>query len=766
MGRRFWIATIGAVLTLVAAILLIPRSSYQPGSLLKAHAQLEGTCTSCHQPWRGPSNARCINCHGDISDSNKHSGVDATGDSGLMPGRHLALTSLNNISCLTCHTEHQGRVVDIKVTAAFACQFCHQHPAINAVAEHSVEQMKRQFLVRHLYVKSFNHDEHRLLITSAYPPRPGGFNCQSCHSVEPISPGSVEKMKFKWTGCAGTGCHVTPQDTFMQMSNSVGTSPHLIAYSGVIPVRHINAVFVHSSGHLRSACEECHSKMASSSNPNDEASLAIKRCFTCHAHDPASAERAARRANRTVIGRVAFAAEGAENKAPAEKAVVRCGECHLFHTYGVVPLTDFSTPAPEFPPSGRPRLALTLYVPHLRATGSSGSPSISMERVRLSPWWIGILAFGVLTGLTMGWVRLLPRKEAAQEVVAGVAPQVAREVPAIDDTYQTNIPHLYIIGEAAGTASINLAMRTGRQVIDAIVNELRIMGPLKREGVYDVVIVGCGPAGLGATATAKAAGLNYATVEKMTPASTLRSYPRAKFVQATPIDIAEYGSFFLEGDNSREELIAVWEKVITQTGLKIHEREEVINIRREADFLAVETERGSVFRGRCVVLAIGVRGNPRHLNLQGEIPSRVVYNLIEPGEYRGRKILVVGGGNAGAEVVQALSAPELNNTVSYSFRAPVLTNVTRENAERISALLQSKRLTIYPSSALREIRQSTVILEPVKSKAMADAPTSAAPVGPSELDNDVIFAMIGAELPTNFLKSFGVKMVSKGRWQT
>jgi len=191
MGRRFWIATIGAVLTLVAAILLVPRSSYQPGSLLKAHAQLEGTCTSCHQPWRGPSNARCINCHGDISDSNKHSGVDATGDSGLMPGRHLALTSLNNISCLSCHTEHQGRVVDIKVTAAFACQFCHQHPAINAVPEHSVEQMKRQFLVRHLYVKSFNHDEHRLLITSAYPPRPGGFNCQSCHSVEPIAPGSV-----------------------------------------------------------------------------------------------------------------------------------------------------------------------------------------------------------------------------------------------------------------------------------------------------------------------------------------------------------------------------------------------------------------------------------------------------------------------------------------------------------------------------------------------------------------------------------------------
>ncbi len=177
--------------------------------------------------------------------------------------------------------------------------------------------------------------------------------------------------------------------------------------------------------------------------------------------------------------------------------MVRCGECHLFHTYGVVPLQDFPSPAPQFPPNRKPRLALSLYVPHLRSAGDPGSPLISLRRTQLAPWWIGIVASVVLAGATMGWVRLLPRQEAAQEVVAGVAPQPAREVPAIDDTYQTNIPHLYIIGEAAGTASINLAMRTGRQVIEAITNELHATNPLKRADVYDVVIVGCGPAGLG-----------------------------------------------------------------------------------------------------------------------------------------------------------------------------------------------------------------------------------------------------------------------------
>jgi thioredoxin reductase (NADPH) len=143
----------------------------------------------------------------------------------------------------------------------------------------------------------------------------------------------------------------------------------------------------------------------------------------------------------------------------------------------------------------------------------------------------------------------------------------------------------------------------------------------------------------------------------------------------------------------------------------------------------------------------------------------VIYNLIEPGEYRGRKILVVGGGNAGAEVVQALAAQELGNTVSYSFRSPVLTNVTRENAERISALQQLHWLAVYPSSALKEIRAATVVLNPVKSRASAEAPAGTGLAAPFELDNDVIFAMIGAELPTNFLKSLGIKMVSKGGWQ-
>jgi thioredoxin reductase len=151
--------------------------------------------------------------------------------------------------------------------------------------------------------------------------------------------------------------------------------------------------------------------------------------------------------------------------------------------------------------------------------------------------------------------------------------------------------------------------------------------------------------------------------------------------------------------------------------------------------------------------------------MAGEDAGRVFYNLIEPREFMNRKILVVGGGNAGAEVAQALAAPDLGNTVSYSFRSAVLTNVTRENAERVSDLQKAKLLYLYPSTALVKISPKGVTLEPLK-KAATSEEQGASVAGPVELENDAIFAMIGAELPTRFLKAIGVRMMRKGRYGT
>jgi thioredoxin reductase len=758
----------------IGLLLLAPRSSYQPGALLAAHQQLGTNCAACHRPWRGPSNSGCVNCHGEI-DNNPHSGFDVSQeDIGLMPGHSLAVSPSNNLECLSCHTEHRGTAPNVSANSAFACVWCHKHPAIDKVAEHQVAVMQRQFFVRHLFKQGFNHYEHELLIESHYPPIAGGFSCASCHLVPPVQSGGHEHMSFKWTGCAGAGCHLVPQDSFMEMPASLGPSPVTIPYSGVVPVRHIKAVFVHSAGHLESACEQCHFKVAESRDPDDRASLVLMRCFDCHTHQPAPTAPVHQsitllQGGAGITQAKAFAAAplaaGVSSTAEGDRSqkVVACYQCHLFHAYGVVPTLDFPNRAPNLPPNQALPFELTVYVPHWAwKRGDTQIGPVPLRPIVFSPWWMGLVAIGLVGYLFARYVRELPQKQVSHEAAPDVAPQRSKEVPALDDTYQTNVRHLYIVGEAAGTASINLAMRSGRQVIEAIANELRHSAPQVRPGLYDVVIVGCGPAGLGATATAKVLGLKYATLEKLTPASTLRSYPRAKFVQATPIDIAEYGSFFLEGDNSREGLIREWEKIISKLGLVINDREEVANVLREQDYLVVKTARGISYPSRCVVLAIGVRGNPRHLNLAGEVPERVFYSLIEPDEFTSRKILVVGGGNAGAETVQALASSQLGNTISYSFRSPVLTNITPENADAIIALHQAKTLAIYPSTTLAEIRPHSIVLEPVQSSDHSGEAQTALRK-PIEIENDFIFAMIGAELPTAFLRAIGIKMVSKGR---
>jgi len=565
------------------------------------------------------------------------------------------------------------------------------------------------------------------------------------------------KFSLAWSGCAGSGCHDNAQDQYLQMPPEAGAAPQKIEYSNLASVRHMNAVFWHSPGHLRSACSECHAKIETSKRAGDPASRMVQRCFNCHAHQPLPKTTEA-------FNRAGFIEGLAQAGAPPEKRVLGCNACHAFHIHGPSPDVDFPTKALVHPPKPLPGLQLTVYRPAIR-THRDAMPTVSLRRTRLEPWWMGLLAFLVIGFSAVGYVRTLPSAATLHKAKGNVAPQRVPEVPAIGDDYQSNVKRLYIVGEAAGTASINFAMRSGRLVVDAVASAIKYAPKTVDTQIYDVAIVGCGPAGIAATATAKSKGLKYVALEKMTAASTIVSYPRGKFVQATPIDLAEYGSFFLEGDNSKEALLKEWERVIAKAGLEINEREEVSAITPADEIFTIKCASNKMYKARYVIIAIGVRGTPRRLGAPGEAADRVFYNLIEPEEYKNKKILVVGGGNAGAEVTQALANPELGNTVSYSFRDPSLGTVTRENAEKVSALQQTGRVTIYPLSAVKEIKPGKVVLAPVKpNPGAAPPPPGIATIADSvELDNDVIFAMCGAELPTRFLKSIGIRMTKKGR---
>ncbi|HIF98279.1 MAG TPA: FAD-binding protein, partial [Myxococcales bacterium] len=370
--------------------------------------------------------------------------------------------------------------------------------------------------------------------------------------------------------------------------------------------------------------------------------------------------------------------------------------------------------------------------------------------------WLGLF---LILGAT-GWVavlRRLPEPRRGDAITnPDVAPQRVSESPVLTPFFETSVSGLYIIGELAGVPLVNRAMKSGFDVIDFIANRLGREAGAERskdfspeDEVLDVLIVGSGPAGLGASTRAQSLGLTCVVCEKSTAAATIRDYPRAKIIQAAPVDIPDYGSFFQEEDESKDALVRRWEDIIARTGVAMREREEVVDIQSHAEGgFVVEIESGKAYRAHNVVLAIGTRGTPRRLGVDGEVPDRVFYNLIDAEEYRELDILVVGGGNAAVEAALDLSQPELLNRVTLAHRGPVLKGITPLNSSHIDTAAAEGQLELVPNATMDGIQPSTVLL--------------GTPNGSLEIPNGVIFAMIGAELPMRFLKKVGVKMAKKG----
>jgi len=326
---------------------------------------------------------------------------------------------------------------------------------------------------------------------------------------------------------------------------------------------------------------------------------------------------------------------------------------------------------------------------------------------------------------------------SAIELVLG-SPERAVEVPVISSSFETTVPGLYVAGEITGVGLIHNALAQGRQAARAA---LDAAGP--HDCAHDLVVIGAGPAGMGAALEARHRGARCTIFEKAELGGAIRSYPRHKVVMSAPFELPGVGKIKLRR-TSKEALIELFDDLVRRAELTIVERAEVTEIaplRAGAGF-RVETT-ACTTTARCVVLAIGRRGTPRRLAVPGADLPHVIYEVTDPAQHAGRRVAVIGGGDSAVEIALALAA-QPGTAVALVHRGTDLGRCKPDNQRALDTAQAAGRLAVHLGSEIRAVTPDRVELTTT--------------VGPIAIAASLVVCCLGAELPSRWLRGMRIAL--------
>jgi thioredoxin reductase (NADPH) len=314
------------------------------------------------------------------------------------------------------------------------------------------------------------------------------------------------------------------------------------------------------------------------------------------------------------------------------------------------------------------------------------------------------------------------------------------DIPHVNPNFESNVPGIYIAGELGGMGLIRKCAEQGRQSMETI---RAAVTPGAKE--YDVVIVGAGPAGIAAGLGAIQFKLKYKLIEQEESlGGAVFHYPRNKIAMTAPVKLPLIGKVKMT-EISKEKLLEFWNAVVKKTGLQIDFRERMEAIEKVDGGFTVKTAK-NVYQTSAVLLAIGRRGTPRKLNVPGEESSKVVYRLIDPEQYKGQRVLVVGGGDSALEAAVSI-AEQKGAKVTLSYRSEAFSRVKEKNRSALKAAEGTGHLRVMLKTSPTAIKPDRVTLK-LEDKSV-------------DIRNDAVIVCAGGELPTPLLKKIGVMFETK-----
>ncbi len=262
------IIVLGVLVVFAWLAYMHPYTMLNPGELVEGHQQLSRKCLSCHDPFWGIPNEKCIACH-KLIDIGKDSSRGA--DSFYKKKKILFHQALSEQKCTSCHSDHKG----IKPTVSLSkfrhellagtlvndCHGCHDKPADKIHQQLSAECIKCHNFAGWKSSVAFNHDMIRGNARN---------NCVSCHPV----PADSLHIYF---GDSCAKCHNTGKwapssfnhSTYFQLDQN---------HNAKCNVCHLNNNF------SRYTCYGCHEHSESSiiEKHNEHGFISFTFCASCH----------------------------------------------------------------------------------------------------------------------------------------------------------------------------------------------------------------------------------------------------------------------------------------------------------------------------------------------------------------------------------------------------------------------------------------------------------------------------------------------------
>ena len=277
--------------------------------------------------------------------------------------------------------------------------------------------------------------------------------------------------------------------------------------------------------------------------------------------------------------------------------------------------------------------------------------------------------------------------------------------------------------------------------------------------MYDLLIIGAGPAGISAAYEAKRAGLNYVVIEKGLIGNTIYHYPVGLTVFSTTNELE-----FNEGDlkparekPTREELLSYYVRFVLDNELNVRTEETVLGVGRvefaESDArediaYRVVTDKG-FYDAKNVLFAMGAMDYPRKLNVTGEDLPKVHGVFRETYPWVKKHAMIVGGGNSAGEAALFLAQEGAETTLAI-FRSDWENNDPKQGCikywvkQPLEEELKEHCLKLFFLGKIIEIREGEVELESESGERIV-------------IPNDVVFVLIGSDADLTMLKSLGVE---------